>query len=72
MRGYYGHTGAMAKMLADYADENSMALTGPVYNIYLLDEISVIDPNRYLLQVSIPIGRSSARRPSQADRRKEP
>ena len=39
---------------------------GPEYNIFLFDEISVIDPNQYLLQVSAPVTetrRETTRRP---------
>jgi len=41
--------------MAAYADINGLVFSGPVYNIYLADEISTVDPEQYLLQVSAAI-----------------
>ncbi|GHV45589.1 multidrug-efflux transporter 2 regulator [Clostridia bacterium] len=59
-RGYYGVTSDLPERLSAYAAEHKLTLTGPVYKIYLHDEISVSDPQQYLLQVSIGVekGRS--------------
>ena len=54
-RGYYGQTNNLPKQMAAYAKKHGLAFNGPVYNIYLADEISVIDPNQYLLQVSASV-----------------
>ncbi|MDR3289408.1 MAG: MerR family transcriptional regulator [Peptococcaceae bacterium] len=54
-RGYYGQTNDLPEKLAAYAKTHSLSFCGPVYNIYLLDEISISDPNQYLLQVSVPV-----------------
>jgi DNA-binding transcriptional MerR regulator len=54
-RGYYGQTNNLPKQMAAYAKRNGLVFNGPVYNIYLLDEISVIDPAQYLLQVSASV-----------------
>jgi DNA-binding transcriptional MerR regulator len=54
-RGYYGETGDLPERMAAYAREHSLVLRGPVYNIFILDEISVTDPDKYLLQVSASI-----------------
>jgi DNA-binding transcriptional MerR regulator len=59
-RGYYGQTNGISKRIADYAEKNGLTFTGPVYNTYLLDELSIKDPQQYLLQVSASV--SEARR----------
>jgi DNA-binding transcriptional MerR regulator len=59
-RGYYGQTNDLPQRMAAYADRNGLTFTGPVYNTYLIDELSETDPERYLLQVSASI--SEARR----------
>jgi len=51
--------------LTPYSHYWRLALYGPVYNIYLSAEISEIDPQQYLLQVSVPASetrRESSRR----------
>jgi DNA-binding transcriptional MerR regulator len=59
-RGYYSQTNGLPQRMADYADKNGLTFTGPVYNTYLLDELSMTDPEQYLLQVSASV--SEARR----------
>ena len=54
-RGYYGKLGDLPQRMQEYAKEHKYAFTGPVYEIYLLDEIVVVDPNQYLIQVSAPV-----------------
>jgi DNA-binding transcriptional MerR regulator len=54
-RGYYGRTNDLTLRMADYADKNGLTFTGPVYNTYLLDELSVADPEQYLLQASASV-----------------
>jgi len=54
-RGYYGQTNGLPEQIAAYAARNGFAFDGPVYNIYLSDEISEIDPEHYLLQVSASV-----------------
>lgn len=34
---------------------NELIFTGPVYNTYLFDELSIVDPEQYLLQVSVVV-----------------
>jgi DNA-binding transcriptional MerR regulator len=65
-RGYYGRTNDLPQRMARFAKRNSVLFNGPVYNIYLFDEMSVTDPDRYLLQVSASvkeIRRAPSRRP---------
>jgi DNA-binding transcriptional MerR regulator len=59
-RGYYGQTNDLPQRMATYANRNGLTFTGPVYNTYLLDEVSMADPKQYLLQVSASV--SEARR----------
>ena len=65
-RGYYGQTNDLPERMTEYAQKNGLEFNGPVYNIYLIDEISEIDPNQYLLQVAAPVSETRcmlARRP---------
>ena len=59
-RGYYGRTNGLPRRMADYADRNGLIFDGPVYNTYLLDELSTPDTEQYLLQASVSV--SEARR----------
>ena len=54
-RGYYGEFGDMPQKLIDYAKENTLILKGPVYVVYLLDEISIIEHDQYLASISINV-----------------
>jgi DNA-binding transcriptional MerR regulator len=52
-RGYYGEFGDMPERMAAFAKENGLVFSGPVYVIYLLDEISVADPDSYLSKITV-------------------
>jgi len=54
-RGYYGQTNDLPERMAAYAKKNGLVFNGPVYNIYLFNEISMVDPDQYLLQVSASV-----------------
>jgi len=54
-RGYYGDTGVLPGQMAAFAKKNKLIFDGPVYNIFLVDEISETDHERYLLQVSASV-----------------
>ena len=54
-RGYYGETNDLSEKMKAYADEHELEFNGPVYNLYLFDEISISDPQNYLLQVSASV-----------------
>jgi hypothetical protein len=65
-RGYYGQTNDLPERMAVYAKKNGLVFTGAVYNTYLFDEISISDPQQYLLQVSASVSetrRVASRRP---------
>ena len=56
-RGEYGDMGDLPARLAAYAEENSIKTEGPVYTLYLHDEICVKDPSQYLAQSCIAVSR---------------
>jgi DNA-binding transcriptional MerR regulator len=54
-RGYYGVMNGLPKRMKAYANKHDIKLGGPIYNIYLFDEVSISDMDNYLMQASIPI-----------------
>ena len=54
-RGYYGEMGDLPDRMAAYAKERSLTLKGPVYMMYLLDEICVQNFSNYLVQCNIAV-----------------
>ena len=60
-RGYYGDAGDLPQRMASYAKEHSLNITGPVYLMYLNEEISTKDPSQYLAQASIAISKKRGR-----------
>jgi DNA-binding transcriptional MerR regulator len=57
-RGYYGSISDLPERMADYAKKNRLTLSGPIYNLFLFDEISETDPDRYLCEIGIPVIRN--------------
>jgi len=49
-RGEYGYMGDLPERMDAYAHENALTLAGPVYVMYLHDEICSMDPSEYLAQ----------------------
>ena len=56
-RGYYGEMGDLPERMIAYAEEHALNLSGPVYIMYLHDEICIKDPDRYLAQACIAVSR---------------
>jgi len=54
-RGHYGEMGELPQCIETYAREHNVKLGGPVYVLYLLDEISVQEPADYLAQVCVAL-----------------
>lgn len=54
-KGYYGDLNSIAKEMKKYANKNNLSLSGPVYTVYLHDEVCVQNPDEYLVQVCIAI-----------------
>ena len=55
VHGYYGQMGDTPQNMAAWAQKNGLECEGPVYVVYLLDDISVPDPAQYLAQVSVRV-----------------
>jgi len=53
--GYYGEFGNLAKRMKLYVEKNRLKVTGPVYAVYLHDEVCTEDPGQYLSQVCVAI-----------------
>lgn len=65
-QGYYGHINNLPERMKAFAKENNLIFTGEVFGNYLLDEISIVNPEQYLLQVSVGVTETrsvSSRRP---------
>ena len=54
-RGYYGNLGDAPERIRAYAVEHGYIFSGPVYEIYLHDEIAIDDYDNYLIQISVPV-----------------
>jgi DNA-binding transcriptional MerR regulator len=54
-RGYYGDEVDLPQRMEAYIKEHSLKPKGPVYGIYLHDEICLKDPDNYLLQASVRV-----------------
>ena len=61
VRGYYGDMGDLPERMAAYAIENSLIITGPVYIMYLNEEISTKDQSQYLAQSSVAVSKKRLR-----------
>ena len=57
-RGSYGETGDLPERMMEYADMNGLTFIGPVFNIFLFDEMSNSDSENYLLQASASVKRT--------------
>jgi hypothetical protein len=56
-RGYYSEMGDLPKRMAAYAKEHSLSFSGPVYTMYLHEEISTQDPSQYLAQSCVIVSK---------------
>ncbi len=52
-RGAYGEYGDTPEKMRVYAIEQNLVLNGPVFQIYLHDEICLDDPSKYLVQFAV-------------------
>ncbi|MFV0485287.1 MAG: MerR family transcriptional regulator [Candidatus Saccharimonadales bacterium] len=55
VRGYYGDLGDIHTRMAEYAETHNIKTSGPVFTIYLHDEICVKGPSDYLTMVTVAI-----------------
>ncbi len=54
-KGDYGKTNYIYKELLHYAERNGLAITGNVYEEYLIDELSEKNPDNFVLQIRVRI-----------------
>ena len=54
-RGYYGEFGDLPKRMASYAAEHGLSCAGPVYTLYLLNEVSISDEKQYLARLAVSV-----------------
>jgi len=54
-RGYYGQFGNLPNRMAQFIQDNSLVVSGPVYVMYLQDEVCIQDPSQYLAQICVAI-----------------
>ncbi|MDR1798139.1 MAG: MerR family transcriptional regulator [Clostridiales Family XIII bacterium] len=54
-RGAFGEVGDLPQRIDAFARENHLTPSGPVYSIHIHDELTVQDPTRYLLRISVKI-----------------
>ena len=54
-RGYYGQSKALYKKLMAYIEKNGLEISGPAFEMYPLNEISIPDPYAYLMRISINV-----------------
>jgi len=52
-RGFYGEIGNLPERMVMFAHDNNLEFGGPMFNIFLLDEISVLNHENYLMQASV-------------------
>ena len=57
VHGYYGQFSDLPERMDAYAKENGLKLYGPVYTIYLQDEICIKDPDQYLAQICVAVSK---------------
>ncbi|MCL2774766.1 MAG: MerR family transcriptional regulator [Oscillospiraceae bacterium] len=53
--GYYGDFGDTPQKMAAYALEHDLVFKGHLYTVYLLDEISTIEPDQYLSRTAVGV-----------------
>ena len=54
-RGYYGETGDIVERMKRYLLEHELIPIGPVYNIFVFDELSIDDPHNYLMHATVEV-----------------
>jgi DNA-binding transcriptional MerR regulator len=60
-RGYYGEMGDLPERMAAYATKNELVVSGPLYVIYLHDEICTLDSSQYLAQACVAVSKPRTR-----------
>lgn len=55
IRGYYGQFGDLPTRMSEFIKKNHLTVSGPVFEIYLLDEVCIKNPSEYLSCVCVEI-----------------
>jgi DNA-binding transcriptional MerR regulator len=55
IRGYYGQFGDLPERMAAHIKNNKLETEGPVYTLYLLDEVCTADCDQYLAMVCVAV-----------------
>jgi len=58
-RGYYGEFGDTPERMSEYAKEHDLTFKGPVYVVFILDEISITEPEQYLSRFTVGISQKN-------------
>jgi DNA-binding transcriptional MerR regulator len=56
-RGNYGQSDGLYRRLTAHIEEHDLEICGPAYETYPLNEISIVDPDNYLMRISITVRR---------------
>ena len=56
--GYYGEVNYVAERMVEHAQKNRLSFYGSVYSLYLLDEVSTLDPEKYLARICVRVKKS--------------
>ena len=56
-RGYFGEVGDLPERMIEYTRRNSINASGPVYTIYLHEEICTTDPDQYLAKCTVAVSK---------------
>ena len=62
VRGNYSELGDLPERMAEYVKRKSLNISGPVYVLYLLEEISTGDPSQYLAQCTVEVTKKRKQR----------
>ena len=54
---YYGEKLSLPRRMSDYALKNGLEFHGPAYMVHLLDAVSVMETEQYLLQIAVGVRR---------------
>jgi len=52
---FYGNVNDLPERMVAYARENNLVFNGPMFNVFVLDEVSTLEPSRYLLQATVMV-----------------
>ena len=54
-QGYYGEFPGIRELITSYAEEHNLGFHGPVYVLYLLDEISTVEREKYVSRIAVRV-----------------